>query len=437
MKLTPRILVLVLAVAGCLGIAYLGYWSWHKQKMVSNAVNQVVVQSNEQVNVNASSPTCSKILDEQTCTARLDCFGMYGPSKCENGSCTSDRVFKTCRDNYVYSNCLYSGGTWDSSKKMAREQCTCPEGKTLTLSGYTCEETKTEKKYDYIASNPGILEQICPKEILAERNNIYDPYANWVVNDGCAYDYKSKKLDEQYTRPKNCALTLEEEISKEDYTIVNSCLYRKKVRVFDKTIHSQITSGEFGKTNPGAKFNDSIRSIGEAADEWFRYDKNNEITFFFRGGAGCGGCIFNGPYLTLKTDSGKVVKKGVDWTIPYLPNLVLSPDHTKAIEFTTSEAELDKETPISGDEPKALFYVYDFITLKRQELVFEYAEADGVLSCGHGCYLADGVVTWLDNDTVSFQIFKIDRNDPGQLLRNDDGFYIQDGSPKVVALSKM
>lgn len=435
MKLTQKHLILIVGIGTLIIAGGLVVVAWYYQ-VNSNKVTQVSNNNiNATSNLNTASnintnnqPACSSLATEQECIGRVDCYGIYGPSKCEGGACTTDLAYKYCATNYRYSNCLTKGGTWNSEGKTASEQCICPAGTSFTERGYTCDKNEDIAEYNSYKRTlaDGVLEESCPRDMFDERNNKYDPYyaPEYTVNDGCQYNKKSGDLViENNLKINNCASTISKEIANNVYNFINGCLYRNGVRMFEKTIHSQVEAGEFGELNPRW-------GIGEGADEWFRMVQGNRLTFFFRGAAGCGGCVFNGPYLTINKNTGAVIKRGNNESIPYLPSVVLSPNHTLGIEIISSEEDTD--APLSGVMPKTEFYLYDFVNLERKKLVYEYPLTKGTFSCGDGCYPADGLVTWLDDDSISIQIFKTEQEDNYNPLRANDGSYISDGSPKVI-----
>lgn len=445
-SIPPKVLLPVLIVV-ILGIAVGGFFllnSYIYNEKQGDDTDTVAVTNQVDVNLNANTnsdlPSCTELTKEEDCTNRVECYGIYGPSLCQEGTCTDDLVFKECSKNYRYSNCLFSGGTWNNEGETASTRCICPDGTTFTVQGYTCQEdekvTAANNQESYLPD--GVLDQYCPEGMFDDRDNVYDPYypGSYYVNDGCRYNREDSILETDYwNKREQCANTLEEEIDQNEYNVINGCLYRDGVRVFEKTFHSQIEGGEFGETSPsvtGNKF-----GIGENADEWFRLEQGNRLTFFLRGAAGCGGCTFNGPYLTLNKQTAAVIEKGADWTMPYLPSLILSPDHTKAIQVTTSEYDQNQEEPLTGVMAKTEFFLYDFIDLERKKLVYEYPVTLGAFSCGDGCYPVNGLVTWLDNNRVSIQIFKVEAVDTGMSsdsnpLQDNDGNYIPDGDPVIV-----
>lgn len=273
-----------------------------------------------------------------------------------------------------------------------------------------------------ITEFPGVHDQLCPLSMLGERNNEYNPYADqYYTLNQCHYDTSTDELYgyySSYDQAKGCADTLKSEIAKNRFNILDGCMYDQGSRLFEKTIHNMIIDGEFG---------DSVK-IGEAANEWFRFVSNNNMYFFFVGGAGCGGCSYAGPFLKINLQNGSIEKNTYN-DIPYPPNVEISLDKTQAIVLSGTQG--------SGENAGEL-YLYNFLTGEKVKTILQLVSRDGYQVCGDGCYLADGVVTWVDSQTVSIQKFKMDEENTYTLKTVSDGenssHYIPDGDPVIINL---
>lgn len=230
----------------------------------------------------------------------------------------------------------------------------------------------------------------CNKKLSDMINNkSYHFYIN-----GCDYNngvtYKPRGL---FDNP-DCSDSLEEELKRNEYNFVNGCLYHNEDRVFQYNLF----------------LSEKIDMRGEDIKEWFRFKDKNKLFIFLRSGAGCGGCIYNGPYLVIDLNSGDVQVKNAD--LPYLPHLVLSPDKKSAIEFTYN-SKLGDTGDIIGD---IKLYLYDFIKLERTSLVYEIPENYTIVSMGHGFYLQAGSVVFLDDTKIGIQLYE--KNERGTVKQD-------------------
>lgn len=182
------------------------------------------------------------------------------------------------------------------------------------------------------------------------------------------------------------------EVSSNQYNIVNGCLYRNNDRVFEYNLLVYDFAGFF----------DEKTSLGEWAEEWFRFTENQNLYIFLKGAAGCGGCVFNGPYLVVDLESETIEMKYAD--LPYLPKLILSPSKKLAIE-------VDWADYLSEDNLIKL-YLYDFLTTQRTNLVYELPDDKTILIQGHGVYVIKDAISWLNNSTIQIQLFEKDEPHP-------------------------
>lgn len=138
--------------------------------------------------------------------------------------------------------------------------------------------------------------------------------------------------------------------------------------------------------------------MGEGINgEWFRVDDENKLYIYLYGAAGCGGCVFNGPYLEI--DKNKNSIKGKIANIPYLPNLVLSPSKKFA-------AEVSLEHDVTGKLESINILLYEFISNKRVKKIFELPKGKTIVGLGDGSYIIDGAVEWIDESTLRIQMYE-------------------------------
>ncbi|NMB48743.1 hypothetical protein GYA13_04925 [Candidatus Kuenenbacteria bacterium] len=161
-------------------------------------------------------------------------------------------------------------------------------------------------------------------------------------------------------------------IKENQYTIINECLYKGGKRALDGNLYSYASTDFYGK-----KINceECGRGIGEGIDEWFRFREGNKLYIFLYGAAGCGGCVFNGPYLIIDLDSDKI--EGRNATLPFLPNLILLKDSRYGIEASW----------VAWQAEKIDLYLYDFVQAKRLKLLYTVPQDKTIIIEGDGEHL--------------------------------------------------
>lgn len=292
------------------------------------------------------------------------------------------------------------------------EDGSMPEYSPEIVPDYSSQNTEAQK-----AREEAMRNQLCPNGMLDLRNNEYDPYGSrYYYLNSCTYDSETGELKySSWFAHNSCEQTYQNEINATRYNIFNGCLYDNGTRVFEKMLHNYVIDGDFG----------SFTNIGDQADEWFRFEDGQYLYIYLRGGAGCGGCITSGPYLKINLLTHNIEKKSAT-NVPYPPNVVLSADKTQGVA-------LDKS--LSG-EGKADFTLYDFRTNEKVKTIFQADSFDGYVVCGDGCYLAEGVISWYDEDTIQIQKFQMDDN--GYTLKSDYAktnntwTYYPDGDPVLI-----
>jgi TM2 domain-containing membrane protein YozV len=284
-----------------------------------------------------------------------------------------------------------------------------------------------------------LLYQTCPYDILGERHNRYKAYIENEYNlNGCIYGVDTKELlnPDYWSERTGCEEFLGDELANNEYNLINGCLYKGKenIKIFNWTIHSMAKAGDFGEQY--SLTSTDRWGIGETASEWFRFEDEGILYIFFKGAAGCGGCIFNGPYLKINLSNGEIVKSSAE--IPYIPYLISSPDLKKAIEVEFDQ-DYDEQ---KGDMVNNInLYKYDFISLKRSPLILKVPEGKSIIQCGHGCYIPEGAIEWLDNQTIKVQ--PMEHNGFGNVINLTDeksgkilwDQYLPDGESIMVSIN--
>jgi len=272
--------------------------------------------------------------------------------------------------------------------------------------------------------------RVCPERLSLDDtpSQSIGFYGGFEVN-GCRYD-RDKTLEYNYSKL-SCADNVEDEIDKYDYNVVNGCLFNKGESIFEENLFTKVIYGDFGEEYLRTRAPEDRKTMGESAVEWFRFEDKGKLYVFLKGAAGCGGCIYNDPYLLINLNTSNVQLKHGD--IPYLPNLFLSPDRKKAIEVEFEQIN------ISDTERKfpTQLYLYNFLTLERGELIYEVPEDSTILSMGHGFYPMG--ISWLDDSTIQVQLFE---NSNGTAIyifetengRNNHVDYVEQGDPVVISV---
>ena len=195
---------------------------------------------------------------------------------------------------------------------------------------------------------------------------------------------------------------IQDTIDANRFNIINGCLYDGERKALNYNLFAYTQTDFFTKKTD---------RIGEYADEWFRFEHNNKLYIYLNGAAGCGGCIFNGPYLIIDLNSGLVEGKVAD--LPYLPYLVLSPNKKIAIESDWDDSYITK------------LYLFDFLNNKRGKLLFEVPEDKTILIGGHGVFLSEGAIIWSNSSEIKIQLYE--KSETGGLAKSE---YIKDIGPQ-------
>jgi hypothetical protein len=193
------------------------------------------------------------------------------------------------------------------------------------------------------------------------------------------------------------------------FNLINGCLYDGKNKALNYNLFTYMHTEYFGQ---------KIENPMEVADEWFRFEDDNNLYVYLSGAGGCGGCIFNGQYLKIDLESGLIEGKYSD--LPFLPYLILSPNKKVAIEAT-----FDK------DSKNAKLYVFDFLTNSRQELVYTVSEDVTIFTQGDGVYVVNDAINWEDDSRLMVQLYEKDTEGFAKykLIDNVTQEFITSGAP--------
>ncbi|MBD3231406.1 hypothetical protein GF322_01970 [Candidatus Dependentiae bacterium] len=313
---------------------------------------------------------------------------------------------------------LKEKGSQEPEKPNSTEK---PENIKEDMSGWQ----KYDKEISNLVKN-NYFNGITSPDIISCSNNIKDEvkstenkmsfYGGRTVN-GLKYDKKNncirwnKDCEEEILNSEE--KQIQKIINRNRFNVINGCLYDGQNKALKYNLFAYTHTDFFGQKTDG---------IGEAANEWFRFEHNNNLYIFLKGGAGCGGCVFNGPYLIINLNSGAI--KGEYSDLPYLPYLVLSPNKKMALEANWDE----------GNNTK--IYLFDFITNKREKLIFEIPKDKSILVQGHGVYLMEDAVIWVDNSTVKIQLYEqaTDGYAKSEYIDNVGIQYFKAGEPVIVKI---
>lgn len=174
---------------------------------------------------------------------------------------------------------------------------------------------------------------------------------------------------------------------KNTYNIFNGCIYKDGQSLFEKDLSVKISDGFFGDVK-------NSRNFVEGIYEWFRVEKDNYLYVYLVAYRGCGGCVYNGPFLKIDLKTGEV--SGHNSNIPYLPNLFLSPDRLSAVEVSFDH----------GAKSEIELYIYDFIRDERTKLIYTMPKDKTILYDGDGTYPMDDSIKWLNDNTLEIQLYK-------------------------------
>lgn len=239
-----------------------------------------------------------------------------------------------------------------------------------------------------------------PKD-LSSNNNALGYYGGVELN-GCVYNALTSKVESRgyWQTIDSCEDTVQQEIASKQYRVLNGCLYKGNDRVFEHNLLIMVQDGDFGEEYVVGSEAYARRGLGEYAVEWFRFVREGKLHIFLKGGAGCGGCAFNGPYIVIDLSSGTVRLDSAD--LPYLPNLVLSPDHKHGITF---DYQITKNEEGKLEFSNVRLISFDFVTFLSKPIV-TIPDSVAVLEAGMGEFFAQNAVTWKSNSLISVQPYK-------------------------------
>jgi hypothetical protein len=226
----------------------------------------------------------------------------------------------------------------------------------------------------------------------------------------------------------HCTDTLDEALGEQDYDVLNGCLFYRDRRVFEETLFTRIIYGDFGEEYFTTRLPEESKSMGESASEWFRFEDNGKLYIFLRGGAGCGGCVYNDPYLVIDLRTGGIEMKNAD--VPYLPHNIFSPSRTKSITFDYERPQ-DNKSGVSGVK----LSVFDFLTFEKKG-IYTVPDDSSVLALGMGVFFIDDAITWLDDNRVQIQFYEGEGASAGEEVIDEQGVtnyvYTPKGEPIIV-----
>ncbi|HZJ41977.1 MAG TPA: hypothetical protein VFD51_03105 [Patescibacteria group bacterium] len=198
---------------------------------------------------------------------------------------------------------------------------------------------------------------------------------------------------------------IQQEIKENKYNLINGCLYNDGIRALDFDLRAYYQTNFFGQ-DLGPKFGVGLTAgTFQATYEWFRFEHDNKLFIFLKNTAGCGGCAFNGHYLEIDLESGKITGKYQDGLYSYF-NTILSPDKKRAITVSWDDEDYNTE-----------LYLYDFTDFSKK-LIFTIPEDRSILDIEYARAQRDDAITWLNNNTISLQLFE---KNGGDVVGEKDG----------------
>ncbi len=225
------------------------------------------------------------------------------------------------------------------------------------------------------------------------------------------------------------------ELGKNQYNIINGCLYKNGDNVFEYNLLVKKNLGEFNPEDNLENNNYSKSIPWDGVREWFRFEDGNYLYIYLKGAAGCGGCIFNGPYLKINKIDGSVLLG--DTEIGYLPYVELSEDKKFAI-VTEIDYKKDKDNKYNGERDITL-YLYDLVNDKKMKELYRLPDDRTFLVEGDGTYILGDSIKWINENEIQITLY--DRDGEGETKRggtfiNKDGYseldYLGKNEPFVI-----
>ena len=192
-------------------------------------------------------------------------------------------------------------------------------------------------------------------------------------------------------------------------------------KVIEVTLEDVLGEEGYGNLHKIIEENIGRRWSGQTMD-WFRLVEGDVIKLFLRGVLNGGGSGANGPYLEINTKSRRIYLKFAD-----LPstggNTINSPDNKYAayLPFMYSYRGITE------------LHLYDYVNLKDKGVVYIAPQESSLQLCGHGCYISDQAVKWLDNDTLQIHLIKRTKDGLAYWTEKEIEF---DGEPFTIDVSK-
>jgi hypothetical protein len=280
----------------------------------------------------------------------------------------------------------------DTSKNEILDEISAPiniiENKTIT---------NNSKPTEIVVDN--LPTRLCAKIIQDEIEEIKKTYL-FQINSN-EYDTRITKATICSDWDSNCynrSFSLNEEriqkeIENSKYNLINGCLYKDGLRVFDFDLSVYYKTDFFG-LNLESKFGESLTpGTTQSTFEWFRFEDNNKLFIFLKNMAGCGGCAFVGHYLEIDLETEEIVGKYQDGLDNYF-NTILSPNKKRAITVYWDKGSYKTE-----------LYLYDFTNFSKK-LITTISEDKAILYVGHGVQPEQGAISWLDDNTIALQLFE-------------------------------
>lgn len=246
---------------------------------------------------------------------------------------------------------------------------------------------------DYEFQTLNVSNVVCDESLEnAIRNtSTYSRYGGLQINDKeFSSEYSCSKFNKECENVEAEKIKIADEVNNNVYNIVNGCLYKKGGPVFEHNLLVKRMQGYFNNVK-GA----GIGRVWDGIEEFHRIEESGYLYIYLYGYAGCGGCIFNGPYLKINLSTGDV--SGGSSDIPFLPNIFISPNDSKAIEVSF-DGNIEKS--------EIKLYLYDFINDKRTKSIYTIPQDKTILEVGDGTYPIKDSINWLDENVIQLQLYK-------------------------------
>ncbi len=169
------------------------------------------------------------------------------------------------------------------------------------------------------------------------------------------------------------------------YSVFDNYLWHGNKKIFNENLVNYIKDDrvEYNKLS--------------GVEEWFRYEENNKLFIFLRGSNEVIG--FSLKYYIELDKEKDVAKIQYDNSFPILnsPSILFDPPYSPNKENIYFVKFDDKDLES--------IYVYNWKN-KVETKVLDIPKNETLVSCGEGCWVTSGLISWIDNNHIKVKTFK-------------------------------